>query len=302
MRRRATLLSLAVAGALAAPALGQEPPRASPAPLVLGLAPEVNVFEQRARFAALGDYLGKRVGVPVRFTILASHGEVLARLRGGGLDGAFVGSLAGAVAVERLRAVPVARSVNRDGTSSAHGYLFVRKDSGIHDPPSMLGKRMAFVDRATTAGYTFPLAWLRERGVASPARFFGEAWFAGSHDAAIHAVLERRADVGAAKDGVYDGLRARDPRIDRDLLILASSPAVPSSGLCVREGLDPRLREALRAALLGLEGDPEGAAALRGIGALRFVETRAEDYAPALALARKAGVDPRQWRAVGGGE
>jgi phosphonate transport system substrate-binding protein len=185
--------------------------------------------------------------------------------------------------------------VNLDGTSTYHGYLFVRKDSRIHDPPSMRGKRMAFVDRGTTAGYTFPMAWLRERGVASPRKLFREVWFTGSHDGAVHAVLEGRADVGAAKDAVYDRLRARDPRVDRDLLILASSPAVPSNGLCVRKGLDPRLREALRAALLGLEHDAEGAAALKGIGALRFVETTAADYAPALELARKAGVDPRRW-------
>lgn len=43
----------------------------------------------------------------------------------------------------------------------------VRKDSGIAGVAGMRGKRMAFVDRAATAGYVFPPAWLRE---ASPSR------------------------------------------------------------------------------------------------------------------------------------
>lgn len=310
MASRAPLVSLALAGVLAAPAIAQDAPRggpappatpgpaaqAAPAPLVIGLLPEVNLFAQRARFAPLGEYLGQRVGVPVRFTILPAYADVLERFRSGRMDGVFLGSFTGALAVDRLGLVPLARPVNADGTSTYHGYLFVRKDSGIHDVGTMRGKRMAFVDRATTAGYVFPVAWLRERGISSPGRYFGEVWFTGSHDGAVAAVLEGKADVGAAKNTVYDRLRAKEPRVDRELLILASSPPVPSNALCVRGDLDPALREALRRALLGLAADPEGGRALEAMGALRFVETSAADYGPVLQLARRAGIDPARWR------
>jgi phosphonate transport system substrate-binding protein len=186
--------------------------------------------------------------------------------------------------------------VNLDGTSTYHGYLFVRKDSGIHDAAGMKGKRMAFVDRATTAGYAFPLAWLHEHGVKSTDGYFSEAWFTGSHDASIAAVLDRKADVGCAKHSVYDRVRAEDPRVDRELLIVASSPPVPSNGLCVRPDLEPDLREALRRALLDLASDPDGARVLEQFGALRFIETTAQDYAPVTEMARKAGIDLRAYR------
>src|SRR5512140_3723631 len=170
--------------------------------LVIGLIPEVNIFEQKARFRLLGEYLGRKIGVPVRFTILSRYGNILERFEAERMDGAFFGSFTGALAIERLGAVPLARPVNLDGASTYTGRIFVRKDSGLRTVADLRGKRMAFVDRATTAGYVFPMAWLREHGVASPDAWFEECYFTGSHDAAVDAVLDRKADVGAAKHSV----------------------------------------------------------------------------------------------------
>lgn len=296
-RRQVLVGALVVALALAPRAArpqGEEPPRRDR--VVIGLIPELNLFKQKARFTLLGEYLSRKIGVPVKFTILSRYGNILDRFEAEGLDGAFFGSFTGALAIERLGVVPLARPVNLDGTSTYHGHLFVRRDGGIRGVAEMRGRRMVFVDRATTAGYVFPLAWLRERGIPSPAGFFGEAWFSGSHDAAITAVLDGKADVGAAKHSVLDRVRREDPRVDRELAILASSPTVPSNGLCVRGELEADLREALRRALLDLDGDPEGARVLAQFGALRFIETTAADYAPVLELARKAGIDMKRYR------
>jgi phosphonate transport system substrate-binding protein len=296
----AAALALApVGGPAAAPdaaAAGAAPAGAPRAELLLGLIPELNIFKQRARFTLLGEYLTRRIGVPVRFTILSRYGNVLESFESERMDGAFFGSFTGALAIARLGVLPLARPVNSDGTSTYRGYLFVRKDSGIRDAADMKGKRMAFVDRATTAGYVFPLAWLRERGIRAGEGFFGERWFTGSHDAAITAVLEGKADVGAAKHSVFDRVRKDDPRVDRELRILATSPPVPSNGLCVRRDIEPDLREALRRALLDLPGEPEGAKVLAQFGALRFIETTAADYAPVLEMAGKAGIDLERYQ------
>jgi phosphonate transport system substrate-binding protein len=263
--------------------------------VLIGLIPELNIFKQKARHQLLAEYLSRKLGMPVRFTILPSYGDVLDGFDAEQMDGAFFGSFTGAVAMEKLGVVPLARPVNLDGTSTYQGYLFVRKDSGISDVAGMRGKRMAFVDRATTAGYVFPLAWLREHGISSPERLFAEHWFTGSHDVPIAEVLDGKADVGVSKHTVFDRVRKENPRVDRELVVLASSPPVPSNALCVRRDLEERLREALRRALLDVQSDPEGARVLEQIGALKFVETTAGDYAPVLELARKAGIDPRKY-------
>lgn len=292
IRKQTLLALLGVALSVPAAAAPPEPPKKEKREkLLVGLIPEFNIFQQKARFRLLGEYLGRKIGVPVEFTILSRYGNILESFEAGKMDAAFFGSFTGALAIERLGVVPLARPVNLDGTSTYHGLLFVRKDSQVRTVKDMRGKRMAFVDRATTAGYLFPLAWLREQGISELEGFFSEYYFTGSHDAAMAAVLDGMADVGAAKHSVWDRVRRTNPRVDAELLVLSKSRAVPSNGLCVRKETEPDLREALRRALLDLEGDPEGAKVLAQFGALRFIETTADDYGAVGEMARAAGID-----------
>jgi phosphonate transport system substrate-binding protein len=295
MHLRPIFLALLFLAGLASPAPAA-PPAGVEQKLLIGLIPEMNIFEQKERFRLLGEYLSRKTGVPVQFTILSRYGNIISSFETEKMDGAFFGSFTGALAINRLGVVPLARPVNLDGTSTYQGYLFVRKDSGIRDASGMKGKRMAFVEKATTAGYVFPLAWLREQGIEDAGRFFRESFFTGSHDAAVMAVLNRKADVGAAKHSIYDRVRKKEPRVDAELAILAASPAVPSNGLCVRKGLAPALQAKLKDALLGLERDPAGKAVLGKFGALRFIETTASDYQPVLDMARKAGIDLKRYQ------
>ncbi len=270
-------------------------PQAIQQKLLIGLIPEMNVFKQKERFRLLGDYLSKKTGAEVKFTILSRYGNIIDRFTSENMDGAFFGSFTGALAIEKLGVIPLARPVNLDNTASYRGYLFVRRDSRIRDVRSMKGRKMAFVEKATTAGYLFPLAYLKEHGITDMDHFFSSSYFTGSHDAAIHAVLEGQADIGAAKHSIYDRMKADDPRVARDLVIIAESPWVPSNGLCVRKGLDEGLMQKLKQALLGLDKDPEGAAVLQQFGALRFISTNVSDYRPVFEMAKKAGIDIKQY-------
>ncbi|MBI5015102.1 MAG: phosphate/phosphite/phosphonate ABC transporter substrate-binding protein [Deltaproteobacteria bacterium] len=258
--------------------------------LRIGLIPEQNVFAQAARYRPLGEYLQKKTGAAITFTILPRYGNIIDRFRQLRLDGAFFGSFVGALALERLGVEPIARPVNLDGTSTYRGYIFVRKDSGIRDVATMKGKRLAFVEQATTAGYVFPMAYFKEKGVRDVDRYFKEVFFAGSHDAAIHAVLDRKADVGCAKHSMFDRLARRDPRVAKELTILVQSPDVPSNGLSVRTELPAELKASLRGALLAMDKDPEGIEVLHRFEALRFIGLRKEDYRPVYEIAERAGI------------
>jgi phosphonate transport system substrate-binding protein len=292
-RRR--LLALAIGLALMIPVVVTAQTRPARPRILIGLIPELNIFKQKARFRPLGEYLSRKIGVPVEFTILSRYGNIIESFQSERMDGAFFGSFTGALAIEKLGVVPLARPVNLDGSSTYHGHLFVRTDSGIRTVKQLRGKRMAFVDRATSAGYVFPLALLRKAGIPTPDGFFGEYYFTGSHDAAIAAVLEGKADVGAAKHSVYDRMRKENPAIDRELFIISESPSFPSNGLCVRRDLDLVLQASLKKALLDLERDPDGAEVLREFGGLRFIETTAVDYLPVIDVADAAGIDLKRY-------
>jgi phosphonate transport system substrate-binding protein len=108
--------------------------------------------------------------------------------------------------------------------------------------------------------------------------FLREFYFAGTHEDAVYDVLNRKADIGAAKNTVFNRLARSDGRITEQLLVLAESPEVPENALAVRKDLDRSLRAQLQDALLAMDTDPEGERVLKTFGARRFILTRNSDY------------------------
>ncbi|MBI5439962.1 MAG: phosphate/phosphite/phosphonate ABC transporter substrate-binding protein [Deltaproteobacteria bacterium] len=261
-----------------------------PGSLTLGLVPERNVFSQLERYDAVAAYLKEKVGVPVVFHVVPNYGHVLRDLQEGSLDGAFLGSFTYVVAHRRLGVEMLAGPVLADGTSSYHGLLIARRASGIRDVKGLRNKTFAFVDRAATAGYLFPLAYLKRRGVSSYRKYFKEAYFAGTHEDALADVLAGRADACALKSTVFTALTRSDPGILGRIRILARSQDVPENGLGVRPDLDPVLKRRLKSVLLHMHEDAEGRRALAAIGARRMVQRADKEYDAVLHYAREIGL------------
>lgn len=272
-----------------APKKGQQPLPGEE--ILIGLIPERNVFAQVERYQPLADYLSDKVKVKVKLTILSRYGNIIDNFLSERLDGAFFGSFTGAMAIKKLGVEPLARPVKMDGTSTYHGYIFVRKDSGIKGVKDMKGKSFAFVDKATTAGYIFPIAYFRENGIKDLKKYLGETYFTGSHDSAIMAVLNKEADIGAAKNTVYEEIIKENIRAREELIILAESPKVPENGLAVRKDLDAVLKDSLKKTLLNMDKDEEGKKVLSKFGAQRFIETTDSDYEPVFRIVGSAGID-----------
>lgn len=258
--------------------------------ILIGLIPEQNIFKQMERYEPLAEHLSKKAGVSIRLTVLPRYGNIINNFVSSGMDGAFFGSFTYALAHMKLGVEVLARPVSLSGASTYHGLIFVRKDSGIRSIRDMEGKRFAFVDKATTAGYLLPAAYFKKYGKNYRA-YLRESYFTGTHEDAIYDVLNRKADVGAAKNTVYERLADADGRIRNELVILERSPDVPENGLAVRKNLDEPLKKKLKAALLAMHNDPEGAALLKAFGARRFIETNDGDYRPVYEYARAIDLD-----------
>lgn len=264
--------------------------------ILIGLIPEENIFRQMDRHRPLASYLSNKTGINVRLTILSRYGDIIDRFISRKLDGAFFGVFTGVLAMEKLGVEPIVRPVNLDGSSTSQAYIFVRKDSGINHVRDMRGKRMVFVDRATATGYLYFLALLKENGVSDIERFFREYYFTGSHDAAIHAVMDNRADVGIAKGKIFNKLMEKDPLIRNELLVLYRSPDFPDTTLCLRKDLPESTKNKIRDILLNMDRDKEGIEVLKKLGAVKFITAEKKDFKPFLDIARKAGIDIRNYR------
>ena len=260
--------------------------------LVIGLIPEQNVFAQLERYEPLGKYISSRLEIPVRFSMLSRYGNIIESFRKKELNAAFWGSFTGALAIAKEGVEPIARPVWLDGSSTYYGLVFVRKDSGYESFEDLKGKRIALVDKATTAGYISPLFLMKEQGVEiSPEKFFSEIIFTGSHDAAILAVLNGEADVGAAKNTIYSLESNRNKRVEEELKLIGVTEKVPSNALAVSGDFPKEKAEKLREILLGMNESPDGLSVLESFKAKKFIETTKDDYIPVFEMAEKAGIE-----------
>ena len=257
----------------------------------IGLIPESNIFDQIERYEPLAYYLSKKIGKNIKLKVLTRYGNIIDNFVSHNLDAAFLGSFTYALAHTKLGVEPIARPVNMDGSSTYYGLIFVRKDSGIRSIKDMHGKRFAFVDRATTAGYLLPLAFFKMSGIEDYKTFFKETYFAGTHKDAIYDVLNKKADIGAAKNTMFYRLASKDNRLLNDLVFLARSPDVPENGLAVRKDTDSTVKLKLKQALINMHRDPEGINILKKFGAKKFIETSDDDYSSVYEYVRKIGLN-----------
>ncbi|MGO9014173.1 MAG: phosphate/phosphite/phosphonate ABC transporter substrate-binding protein [Dissulfurispiraceae bacterium] len=268
------------------------PKMASPGPeIVIGLIPEQNIFAQMDKYQLLSDYLSARIGRPIHWRVEPHYGTIIDDFRSSKLDGAFFGSFSYVLVHARTGAEVMVRAEDLNGVSTYRGLIFVRRDSRIKSVKDMKGKRFAFVDKATTAGYLLPLAYFKKMGIDNYAAYLREVYFTGTHTDAIYDVLNRKADIGAAKNTVLEKVEAADSRIKKELIVLEKSPEVPENGLAVRKDLDPALKKKLKDVLLDMYQDPDGQNVLEQFGARRFIETTDQDYKAVYEYTRQLDID-----------
>ncbi|MBI5848216.1 MAG: phosphate/phosphite/phosphonate ABC transporter substrate-binding protein [Nitrospirae bacterium] len=258
--------------------------------ILIGLIPEENIFKQMDRHRPLAEYLSKKLGIKVRFTILSRYGDVLDRFMSRRMDGAFFGVFTGVLAMEHLDAEPIVHPVSLDGTSAVQSYIFARKDSNIRSIADMKGRRIAFVDKVTVTGYLYALSFIREHGVKDIRTFFSDISFTGSHGSTIYAVLDGRADIGTAKSRIFNQLLKKDPGMKEELTIIAKSREFPDATLFLRKDLPAAIRSQIRTILVEMDRNAEGKEVLKKLEAQMFIEARKSDFRPFYEVVQKAGI------------
>ncbi len=259
--------------------------------IIIGLIPEQNIFKQIERYKPLADYISKKANVNIELKALTRYGNIINNFVSLNMDGAFFGSFTYAMAHSKLGVEVLARPEKMDGTSTYNGLIFVRKDSGIKKIMDMRGKRFALIDKATTAGYLLPMHYFKENGIKDYKTFLKEVYFAGTHENAILDVLNKKADIGAAKNTAFERLANNDLRIKNELLVIEKSIDVPENALAVRKNLDSTIKKKLKKALLEMHADPEGRDILKTFGATKFIETTDSDYEPVYKYAEEIGLN-----------
>ncbi len=262
--------------------------------LHLVLTPSQKPTDLLATGEEFAKVLTKLTDIPVRVTVASDYAAVIEALRNRTADLAFVHPVGYVLASREAKAMIVVRNLWH-GKSSFTSRIYVRKESGLKSLEELRGRAMAFIDPASSSGYTYPMVLLIQRGLVKnrdPKTFFREVVFAGSHDAGMRALLNGHVDALASFDMAREQY-LKDPAERERIVYIAESPEIPEAGIAARAGLDPAIFAKVREALLQIRAPVYAGLLLRLYEIDGFAPADDRDYDPVRAAVELLGVRPR---------
>lgn len=250
--------------------------------------PDESPTELQRKFAPLGAYLEKELGMPVKFIPVTDYAAVVEALAADKVDLAWLGGFTFVQAKIRTggTAVPlVQREEDARFTSK-----FITADASIKSLADLKGKAFAFGSPSSTSGHLMPRHFLGEAGI-QPERDFASIAFSGAHDATAAFVQAGKVDAGALNASVWDKLVAQG-KVDTDKVhVFYTTPQYYDYNWTVRGSLDAGLAKKIAAAFVKLDpARPADKEILELQRATRFIPTQAANYAGIETAARSAGL------------
>jgi phosphonate transport system substrate-binding protein len=233
-----------------------------PSAMVKQLRPSLDRIAQRT-----SDILGEEV--EIRLQVVREYEDGVSLIVSGKVDFARLGPASYVVAKQRNPELDILAVESKDGANTFNGVICVRNDSPVTQIGQLKGKSFAFGSSDSTLGRYFSQLALMRAGVY--ARDLMRYEYLGRHDMVGRAVGSGLFDAGALEETTFANMVAGGVPI-RALLTFSNA----TRPWVARSGLQPRIRDALRQALLHLN-DPAALQALRFDG---FVEGSDANYEP----------------------
>jgi phosphonate transport system substrate-binding protein len=250
--------------------------------------PDEAPTELQRKFAPLGAYLEKQLGMPVKFVPVTDYAATVEGLAGKHIDLVWYGGFTFVQARRRTgNAVPL---VQRAEDARFHSKFIARVDSGIESLADLKGKTFAFGSVSSTSGHLMPRHFLRLAGI-DPDKDFARYSFSGAHDATVKWVEAGKVDAGALNESVWEKL-VEAKKVDLSKVkVVYTTPDFYDYNWTVRGDMQPALREKIRKAFLALDSaNPEHKAILDLQRASRFIDTNSENYRGIEEAAKQAGL------------
>lgn len=269
-RERTVLFVLALVSAL----VGCDEAGEKPAPstrggaVLLGVLPAADPAAVREAYGPLVKELGTTLGRPVELVIPATYDDLLAMLRASELQLAQLSAAAFVQARGVISGQVLAQQKMDYGTE--YRGAFIAKKGVFAGLTALEGKRFAFVDRHSSAGYWYPRIRLRQNKF-DPDRTFSAVLFAGSHQKVIDMLREGKADAGAVSERSIAGAA--------DLEALEVTNPIPDDVIVAVGGLSQQEQEDLRALLLNAAASPALAAYMKSRNIRAFAPHNLDEYA-----------------------
>ena len=219
-------------------------------------------------------YISKKAGVKINFFATTSYAAAVEALLNNFADFGMLGPKIYTVARDKSKMIEPIVGTGRppnhflkEPCACYHGRLITKKGSKYTSIESLKGAVLALTDPGSTSGNALPRALFPEQiGGTALDDYFGQIFYAGSHDAAAKAVFNGKADAAFVSEN------ALSRSIDRGALKIGSfnhlwiSPEVVSNPIVVNKNtMSAEQIAKLKAIMMGMVNDEEGRAALKTV-------------------------------------
>ena len=277
-------IKFALAGALlAVSALAS----AEEAVLKVSAIPDEAPTELQRKFAPLGAYLEKELGMKVQFVPVTDYAAVVTALTSDKIDMAWLGGFTFVQASQRGKVVPL---VQREEDSKFTSKYIANAEAGINSLKDLKGKSFAFGSASSTSGHLMPRYFLQKQGI-KPETFFKNVAYSGAHDATVAWVASGKVEGGVLNASVWDKLVEAGKIDPAKVKLIGTTPAYYDYNWTVRGNLDAKLQQKITKAFLKLDPkNPEQQAILELQRASKFIPTKAANYKGIESAAKEAGL------------
>jgi len=261
----------------------------SPRVLRVSAIPDEAPTELLRKFAPLGDYLTKELGIPVQFVPVTDYAASVEALAAGKLDLVWYGGFTHVQARKRTNGTAYA-IVMRDVDLQFRSKFIARADSGINSLKDLKGKTFTFGSVGSTSGHLMPRYFLQQEKLV-PEQDFRKVSFSGAHDATAKWVETGKVDAGALNESVWDKL-VESGKVDTSKVkVFWTTPPYVDYNWTVRGDLDRALVSRLTRAFLNLDANnPAHQPILDLQRAKSYVLAREDDFTGIEEAARTAGL------------
>lgn len=262
-------------------------------PVKLYFVPSVDakVIEDNSKI--FKDYLEKTTGY--KFEV-SSPQSYIAVVEAFGTDRADIAALNtfGYVLAHEKYGAEAKLIVIRHGSATYQAQFIAKEGGNIKSVADFAGKKVAFVDPASTSGYLLPLKVLKDKNIQP-----SETVFAGKHDNVVSMVYQGQADGGAtfysppAEGEIQDARRlvkAQYPDVEKRVKIVDLTDPIPNDPIVFRKGLPDDVKKKVADAFVSFVGTPEGKDAFKKIYGVDAIKVSSdEEFEPVRKMLKALG-------------
>ncbi|NCN26943.1 phosphate/phosphite/phosphonate ABC transporter substrate-binding protein [bacterium] len=288
------LFSLILIGSTASCTRERGPLGSAENPIKIYFVPSVDVKVIEDNTKTIQKYLEANTPYKYEIAIPASFVAVVEALGTKRADIAAINTFGYLMANERYGA-QAKLTVIRFGLPTYQAQFLAKKGGPIKKIEDIEGKKMAYVDPASTSGYLLPLKVLKEKNI-NPS----ETVFAMRHDSVVSMIYQGQVDAGAtfyspeAEGKIQDARRlvkTQYPDIEEKVGIIQLSDPIPNDPIVFRKDLPAEIEKVVIDAFLSFVKTPEGKDAFYKIyGATDFIPAKDSDYDAVREILETTGV------------